>query len=145
MVKVSKLKKLQKFMSCVTWHESMNPPQPPSRAPPPPPPHFTPATIPMATTLWDTFILTFFFGSELYPPHTLPRHYPYGHNAMGYLHLNIFLGPELYLLTLQQRQVGHGNHGIPSESFLVTATAVNFVRWHNDNAFPYRFKFREKS
>ena len=47
---------------------------------------------------------------------------------LGYLHLNIFLGSELYLLTLHKRQVGHGNHGSPSESFFDTVTAVNCVR-----------------
>ena len=73
-----------------------------------------------------------------------PRHYPYGHNTMGYLHLNIFLESELYLLTLHKRHVGHGNHGSPSESFFVTATAINCVGWQNDNAFAYHFKFREK-
>ena len=78
------------------------------------------------------------------PALPLPRHYPYGHNTMEYLHLNILLGSKLYLLTLQKRQVGHGNHGSPSESFFVTATAVNCVRLQNDNAFAYRFKFREK-
>ena len=28
--------------------------------------------------------------------------------------------------------------------FCVNMTAVNCIRWHNDNAFAYRFKLREK-
>ena len=28
--------------------------------------------------------------------------------------------------------------------FCVNATAVNCIRWHNDTAFTYRFKLREK-
>ena len=39
-----------------------------------------------------------------------------------------FLGSELFLLTLQKRQVGQGNHGCPSKSFCVNATAVNCIR-----------------
>ena len=28
--------------------------------------------------------------------------------------------------------------------FASSASAVNCIRWHNDNAFAYRFKIREK-
>ena len=58
------------------------------------------------------------------PPHT-HKYCPFGHNTMGYLYYNPFLGSALYLLTLRKRQVGQGNHGSPSKSFCVNATAVN--------------------
>ena len=35
-----------------------------------------------------------------------------------YLYHKLFHGSELYLLTLQKRQMGQGNHGSPSKSFL---------------------------
>ena len=99
---------------------------------------------PLSPSLWETarYRLKYCLKGPLSPkttnqptatptqfrPPPSPCHYPYGHNAMGYLHLNNCLGSELYLLTLHKRQVGHGNHGSPSESFFVTATAVNCVR-----------------
>ena len=67
---------------------------------------------------------------------------PYGNNTMGSFYLNLFLGSELYLLTLHKRQVGQGNHGSPSKSFCVNATAVNCIRWHYDNAVAYRFNLK---
>ena len=78
-VKLFKLKKLQKFLSCL---------------------------------------------AALTPPHT-HTHCPFAHNTMGYLYYNLFHGLALYLPTLRKRQVGQGNHGIPSESFCVNATVVN--------------------
>ena len=50
-VKLFKLKKLQKFLSCLTAFEPLSPP---------PTPHTH--TVPSATTLWDTFIITYFLG-----------------------------------------------------------------------------------
>ena len=73
-----------------------------------------PHTVPTATTLWDTFILTFFYWVGTLLAHT------------------------------QKRQMGQGNHGSPSKSFCINTTAVNCIRWHNDNAFAYLFKLREK-
>ena len=43
----------------------------------------------------------------------------------------------------QKRQVGQENHGSPSKSFFVNATAVNCIRSITDNAFAYHFKLRE--
>ena len=58
MLKLKQIKEIAEIhvMCDMTWI-----PPPPSRAPPPP---LTPATIPTATTLWDTFILTFFLGRK---------------------------------------------------------------------------------
>ena len=58
------------------------------------------------------------------PPHTHTQ-CPFGHNTMGYLYYNLFLGSALLLPTLRKRQVGQGNHGSPTKSFCVNATAVN--------------------
>ena len=68
----------------------------------------------------------------------------YGHYIMGYFYLNLFLGSELYLLTLNKRYVGQGYSGSSSKSFCVNATAVNYIRWQNGNAFAYRFKLTKK-
>ena len=72
-------------------------------------------TVPTATALLDTFILTFSLGSEL------------------------------YLLTLHKRQVGQGIMDAHPKVFFFFFFFVNAISWHNDNVFACRFKSREKA
>ena len=87
---------------------------------------------------------TFHFLHLRYGAGAPPPNCPYSHNTRAYLYLDLFLKSELFLLTLHKRQVGQGNNGSPSKSFYVNATAVNYIRGHNDNVFAYRFRSREK-
>ena len=57
-----------------------------------------------------------------------------------------FLGSELIAL-LHKRQVGKGAteaHPKVFQKSCVNTTAVNYIRWHNDDAFAYHFKSRVK-
>ena len=109
MVKLIKLKKLQKLNLCYAWRPALP-------LPPPPP-----------------------------PPHTHTGYCPYGHYTMGCLYLNLFLGSELFTCSHRTNDKwDKGTMETHPKVFAVNATAVNCVRWQNDNAFDCRFKLREK-
>ena len=70
-------------------------------------------TVPTATALWDTFILTFFLG----------RNFTCSHCTK-----------DMWDKRLMEAR---------PKVFCVNATAVNCIRWQNGNAFAYGFKLRK--